>query len=153
MNSKEKCIAEAYGELLGKEKYNLIKNQINENGVCRLMDDRHMFITENTTLLDLGFKRNDERIRNWLDSDGGYFMPKSLDGLENNRGWIKIESEADLPKETTRCWVYNINNKFNFQQDETFNYMNVDNFKRQVNKWLKKYTHWKPMHFEKPPIH
>ena len=32
---------------------------------------------------------------------GGNFRsrPKSLAGIENNRGWIKIESEEDLPKD------------------------------------------------------
>jgi len=32
--------------------------------------------------------------------DGVYeWRPKSLSGIENNNGWIKIESESDLPKE------------------------------------------------------
>lgn len=29
--------------------------------------------------------------------------PKSLQGIENNNGWIKINSEDDLPKEGTYC--------------------------------------------------
>lgn len=29
--------------------------------------------------------------------EGRWFRPKSLSGLENNNGWIKIESEKDLP--------------------------------------------------------
>jgi len=30
--------------------------------------------------------------------------PKSLQGIENNNGWIKIESEADLPKQDCNCY-------------------------------------------------
>ena len=32
------------------------------------------------------------------DFSTGYFRPKSLKGIENNNGWIRIESEADLPE-------------------------------------------------------
>ena len=34
-----------------------------------------------------------------IEYDGvGKFRPKSLQGIENNNGWIKIESEEDLPE-------------------------------------------------------
>lgn len=36
-------------------------------------------------------------IENYDDMDG-FWRCKSLQGIENNNGWIKIESEADLPK-------------------------------------------------------
>lgn len=31
--------------------------------------------------------------------------PKSLKGIEDNNGWIKIESENDLPKNSCSCWI------------------------------------------------
>ena len=35
-----------------------------------------------------------------IDMSGvGKFRPKSLHEIENNNGWVKIESEEDLPKE------------------------------------------------------
>ena len=37
-------------------------------------------------------------IENYDDIDG-FWRCKSLQGIENNNGWIKIQSEADLPKE------------------------------------------------------
>ena len=37
-------------------------------------------------------------IENYDDIDG-FWRCKSLQGIENNKGWIRIESEADLPKE------------------------------------------------------
>ena len=33
-----------------------------------------------------------------MERDIDYYRPKSLQGIENNNGWIRIESESDLPK-------------------------------------------------------
>lgn len=33
------------------------------------------------------------------------WRPKSLKGIENNNGWIKIESENNLPKQTNNLWL------------------------------------------------
>ncbi|QIY92223.1 hypothetical protein [Chryseobacterium gallinarum] len=38
-----------------------------------------------------------------------WYRPKSLSGLENNNGWIKIESEKDLPNEEIGCWFLDKN--------------------------------------------
>ncbi len=35
----------------------------------------------------------------------GNSRPKSLQGIETNNGWIKIESEVDLPTTICDCWV------------------------------------------------
>jgi len=40
-----------------------------------------------------------------FDIKGQIARPKSLSGIENNNGWIKIESEADLPKAKVLCYV------------------------------------------------
>lgn len=38
---------------------------------------------------------------------GKRYRPKSLQGIENNDGWIRIESEEDLPKDShALLWVY-----------------------------------------------
>jgi len=37
--------------------------------------------------------------------------PKSISGIENNNGWIKIESEEDLPKQDIRCEFIKDNGK------------------------------------------
>jgi len=97
--TKKQKIKQVYSELLTEDKFKLLENQINDNGLVQIMDDNHNFITKKTTLMDLGFKREDERITTWMDSKGGYFIAKSLEGIENNNGWKKIETESDLPKE------------------------------------------------------
>ena len=37
-------------------------------------------------------------LRDDIININGWFWPKALDGIENNRGWTRIESEADLPQ-------------------------------------------------------
>lgn len=49
---------------------------------------------------DLGFD-NDE-VERYGNMD--LWRPKSLKGIETNNDWVKIESEADLPREKTKCW-------------------------------------------------
>jgi len=39
------------------------------------------------------------------EDDVCYWRPKSLQGIENNNGWIKIESEDDLPKQENNLWL------------------------------------------------
>jgi hypothetical protein len=40
-----------------------------------------------------------------IDYYNSAFRPKSLKGIENNNGWIKIESESDLPSEDCDCYI------------------------------------------------
>ena len=73
LEAKQEAIKKAYGE-------NYIHADI--NGWIRF----GMYVPT-----DLG-------IENYDDIDG-FWRCKSLQGIENNNGWIKIQSEADLPKE------------------------------------------------------
>src|SRR5689334_16269326 len=50
---------------------------------------------------DLGFLEHEIQ----RNENIGIWRPKSLQGIENNNNWIKIESEDDLPKERCFCWV------------------------------------------------
>jgi len=80
--TKQEVIQEAYGKYFKK-------CSPNENGWSRL---RPQFMSKGE--LKDAFP---------LDYKNGYsshlYLPKSLKGIENNNGWIKIESEADLPKD------------------------------------------------------
>ena len=64
-----------------------------------------------------------------IEYDGlGKFRPKSLRGIENNNGWIKIESAADLPKEDGFYWV--IDSEASEVIDRYFEKGNHDFFKQ-----------------------
>lgn len=75
MKTKEEIIREAYGE-----HYDKFKDSIDENGW-----------TEDTIYYFL--------VCEWHPDKWGKARPKSLEGIENNNGWKRIESEEDLPNE------------------------------------------------------
>jgi hypothetical protein len=83
------------------------------------------------------FKQLEEK--EWL----GYFFyrPKSLEGIEDNNGWIKIKSEDDLPIENF-LQKYHVANKSDV-------YTQPMSFKYVERRWLQgSITHYKPI--EKP---
>lgn len=74
--------------------------------------------------------------------------PKSLKGIENNNGWIKIESEDDLPKNEYVFWV--------IRKDGLGGemYRKVDYFTDDEKKyWIEKITHYQPIIKPLPPIY
>ena len=73
-----------------------------------------------------------------------FFRPKSLQGIENNNGWVKIESEADLPN-NEKVWIYTSNNRVLISSKAVLNWFlkNPDN----------KITHYQPIEKPKPPIY
>lgn len=75
--------------------------------------------------------------------------PKSLQGIENNNGWIRIESEDDLPKENG--WFYVC---------RTDNSIILSKFVLDYKSWnfyeglpTKAVTHYQPIEKPKPPIY
>ena len=80
LNAKQEAIKKAYGEV-GEN----VKDYVDNDGWINNSIPKFTF--GQLKNLDLEYK-NDV-----------FFRPKSLQGIENNTGWIKIESEADLPKE------------------------------------------------------
>lgn len=75
--TKEEKIKEAYGS-----RYHKLKESIDSNG----------WINQNITTRALfdSLQFNDKE---------NLMRPLELRGIENNNGWIKIESESDLPKD------------------------------------------------------
>ena len=73
-----------------------------------------------------------------------FFRPKSLQGIENNNGWVKIESETDLPK-NKNVWICTSNNRVLISSKAALNWIlkNPDN----------KITHYQPIEKPKPPIY
>lgn len=74
------------------------------------------------------------------------FRPKSLEGVEDNNGWIKIEDEKDLPKEDFLFKYHVCNNNTVFTTPLSFKYVE--------RRWLKgQITHFQPVRKPKPPVY
>ena len=77
-----------------------------------------------------------------------FFRPKSLQGIENNNGWIKIESEKDLPKVSGLYF----GKDYEFGTDMMY-------FDFETKKWedsngyLQNVTHYQQIEKPKPPIY
>lgn len=79
---------------------------------------------------------------------------KSLEGIETNNGWIKIESEDDLPKEY--YGIYHVISRQNIYCNEPKNQNTEDYWQNDINKkafWLENFTHYQPITKREPPIY
>lgn len=134
--TKEEKIKEAWDNLLRNIKnYKLTKKQYDLNGWVNLdtlsLMVRSYLADNQSSELDLNVKNNTIR-------------PKSLQGIEDNNGWTRIESEDDLPKENGMYHVYYsdgvISSRF---------------YHAKHNDWLNepKATHYQPIVKPKPPIY
>lgn len=76
--TKEEKIKEAYGKY-----WELVKDLVRPDG----------------SLSEAVWMGSGMEMIPYQDYSTGYLRPLSLVGIEDNNGWIKIESESDLPKE------------------------------------------------------
>ena len=74
LNAKQEAIKNAYGDY-----WEAVKDFVDENGWIDFLEDIQRIM--------------------YFFNDSDNIEVKSLQGIENNNGWIKIESEDDLPKE------------------------------------------------------
>ena len=129
LEAKQEAIKNVYGECWEK-----VKDYVDENGW--IDNSIPKFTFGQLKNLDLEYK-NDV-----------FFRPKSLQGIENNNGWIKIESEKDLPKESGLYF----GKDYEFGTDMTF-------FDFETKEWedssgyLLNITHYQPIEKPKPPIY
>lgn len=103
--SKQEVIRKAYGEY-----WERVKDKVDKNGWVTTDD-----------LLDICL--NPRRFAPYEVNDADFisaYRPKSLQGIETNNGWIKIESEAHLP-------YYSINNR-----NKNIHYYGYDSFKDKI---------------------
>lgn len=134
--TKQETIKQAYGEY-----WELIKNHIDENG---WVDTQTFSFARKGIEFDFYKKRT----KSYL---GYYNRPKSLEGLENNNGWIKIESEEDLPNNSCSCWIqvkYQYTNTpfwYDFTK-KCFVFKGIILFTNEI-------THYKPIEKPKPPLY
>ncbi len=79
-----------------------------------------------------------------------YTRPKSLQGIEINNGWIKIESKDDLPKIDGHYWVVDKNET----STRIIRYTNDPYTNQMKNDWWMKYiTHYQTIEVPSPPIY
>ena len=78
-----------------------------------------------------------------------FYRPNSLQGIDNNNGWIKIESELDLPKEEGQYYTISKSNQTNILSDYFFR----EEYKSDKNWWIKNITHYQPIIKPLPPIY
>ena len=118
--TKEEKIKEAYIEVFGEKRIRSIMNYVyKENG----------FIV-GFVLLDLKLDIKNEKLERKFNGVVYSYRPKSLQGIENNNGWIKIEREKILFEKPENClfeW-YNIFDK-RYDVGEHFNYGVFTHFK------------------------
>lgn len=75
------------------------------------------------------------------------WRPKSLAGIENSRGWIRIEEDgSNLPKEDGDYWFYTIHAKITKNQYNPC--WDITHRKRYIDA----YTHYQPIIKPEPPL-
>lgn len=133
LDAKQEAIKKAYGE-----HWERLNNFINEDGV--FIGDTDMISDE--LFNEWAFIGSSKDINSEKLISGS--RPKSLKGIENNNGWIKIESEADLPKEG---YYFVAKNKTVI---ETSYFMPDNDF--SLIEW-RNITHYQPIEKPKLPIY
>jgi hypothetical protein len=145
MKSKEEVIKKAYGEHWGT-----VENYVNSDGWCS------QFL-EYLGINVFGDEAEYTTI-NW--------RPKSLQGIEDNNGWIKVKNERELPSDLEVCHFIpcgSFEEQFTgfIKDDEVYfvdSNLRVNKDDEQdliyLNSWLKcQITHYQPIQKPNSPLH
>jgi len=127
--TKEEKIKEAYGE-----HWETVKEFVDNNGYC---DKSRLFKFTNLRYSDFE--------TSFIHTTDNNMLPKSLQGIETNNGWVKIESEADLPKDWEKIYYVFANGEvktYNWNPGQVQAGWNYDEI-----------THYQPIQKPKPPIY
>ncbi|ELM3651222.1 hypothetical protein RYR30_001957 [Flavobacterium psychrophilum] len=127
--TKQEIILEKYNDYP-----NLIKHIKEDNGWC---GDKFGVIWNK-------YKNNDLfDIRNNDYGTNGTIRPKSLQGIENNNGWINIENEKDLPKV----------GDYDMSTSKLMYWTNGGQYEaNDYKKWVLHYPHLEISHYQFIPI-
>lgn len=133
MKTKQQAIQEAYGRF-----YDAKKRHYSVNGWSNPESYTEQEMYEMMQEINMEF--GEHRCR-----------PKSLQGIENNNGWIRIETEDDLPKDLTKCHFiirgYENNHYMGHYYDGLFWNSHNEAYSWQV------VSHYQPIEKPKPPIY
>ena len=130
LEAKQEAIKNAYSEYWDK-----VKDYVDENGWIFWSDKNPIGIYNN-------------RYLEYKEENPNYWRPKSLQRIENNKGWIRIESEDDLPKNDMYVHII-FNKKANIAflcNSEFYNPNKVKYYKKGV-------THYKIIEESNLPIY
>lgn len=120
---KQEIIKKAYGK-----SYDALKDYINENGFVDCVKNRKISLIPFFDVLEIEF-------------NGHLSRPKSLKGIENNNGWVKIYCENDMPQFDCDCFIIDkIKGVVTGQWKQAPNEI-LDKQARFF--WVKKATHYK----------
>ncbi|KIO75590.1 hypothetical protein TH53_19830 [Pedobacter lusitanus] len=86
-----------------------------------------------------------------------FIRPISLNGIEDNNGWQKIESEDDLPTDRTKEYLIVVDGLKGYRQafydkDKWCFFHIVSDGTRHLSSY-NSVTHWKPIVKDLPPIY
>lgn len=129
--TKQEKIQEAYGQ-----HWEIVKDYVDNNGQC---DKLSLFKFTNLRYNDFDCL--------FIHTANNYMLPKSLQGIEDNNGWIKIESENDLPNdEMDNYWLSN--------GDHVYNYVySSDEIEWEYKSNPNNFTHYQPIKKPLKPLY
>lgn len=136
--TKQEKIKEAWVNQVGDKRYNALKEE--------LVLDGFLFY-QPSDLIEV-----DTKIIDGLP----FYRPKSLKGIENNNGWLKIESEDDLPKKITDVIIIKDDGEMYVTKfyPKTFKgWVNAFTIDHIVGLGYKSVTYYQPIVIPKPPIY
>ena len=127
--TKKEAIEKAYGE-----HWEAVKDYVDENG----------WFNRNNFKGRLIFNYHD------LETEGNYYRPKSLQGLETNRGWIKIEdTEQIIPEDPDK--LYFVGTMFESGFEQRGGVLSHSGLLSVLE--YEKHTHYQPIQKPQPPIY
>lgn len=107
----------------------------NENDISKILEYHNISVT------DIEWQH--------INPAGLRYRPKSLQGIENNNGWIKIESEDDLPKGKATYWTID---KF-MEVNPTREFFDPEAIVSMNERWMSRITHYQPTNIPLKPIY
>jgi hypothetical protein len=134
--TKQEKIQEAYGE-----HWETVKDYIDENGWMTL------YFAVRANIGVIGSKTY--QFRGIEKGNYKYCRILKLSELETNNGWIKIESEDDLPKEKGAYWCMD---KF-METNPATEFFDPKATVSLNERWVYRFTHYQPIQKPQPPIY
>lgn len=130
--TKEEKIKEAYGE-----DYKFINEFLIGNGFFDGECDDFIHLRRKL------YKNGGVEIK--IIDEVQFVRPKSLQGIEDNNGWVNVESKNDLPKDSYNYWVFCsdgcVRNLKDFEYYENYIMPELEA------------SHYQPIEKPKPPVY